>query len=282
MRHCSFERPSAFQKRAIVPVIKGHDMAGQSYAGLGKTSALVISILQKLDFSMNEAQALILVPTRELAQQTQKVVVSLGRYMNVECRACVGGTKVREDMAILQKGGIHVIVGTPGRVFDMINRSALRADSIKLFCLDESDELLSRGFGDQIYEVFQRLPQARQVVMLSATMPEDLLEMTKTFMREPVRLLVKREELTLEGIKQFYIPVTKEDWKLDTLCDVYETVSMSQALIICNSSRKADCLAEKLHAREFRVSAMVRASCCGTPMIGEGKIDPGCGVRVDR
>jgi translation initiation factor 4A len=254
----SFERPSAFQKRAIVPVVKGHDLAAQSYAGLGKTSALVISILQKLDMSIKETQALILVPTRELAQQTQKVVVALGRYMDVECRACVGGTNVREDMAKLQGGGIHVVVGTPGRVHNMIERGALRTDSVKLLCLDESDELLSRGFGDQIYEVFQLLPQTRQVVILSATMPEDLLEVTQTFMRNPVRFLVKRDELTLEGIKQYYIPVTKEDWKLDTLCDVYETVSMSQAVIICNSSRKADCLAEKLRAREFAVSAMVR------------------------
>jgi len=250
-----FERPSTFQKRAIVPVIKGHDMAAQSYAGLGKTSAICISILQKLDVSIKETQALIIVPTREVAQQTHKVVVALGGYMNVECRACVGGTNVREEMVKLREG-IQVVVGTPGRVYSMIERGALRTDSIGLLCLDESDELLDRGFSDQIYEIFQHLPQARQVVILSATMPADVLEVTTKFMRDPVRLLVKREELTLEGIEQFYIPVEKEDWKLDTLCDLYETVTMEQAVIICNSSRKVDCLAEKLRAREFTVSAM--------------------------
>lgn len=181
--------------------------------------------------------------------------------MNIECHACVGGTNVREDMAKLQEG-VHVVVGTPGRVYDMINRRALRADTIKLFCLDEADEMLSRGFKDQIYEVFQLLPQDTQVVLLSATMPADVLEVTKKFMRDPVRILVKRDELTLEGIKQFYIAVEKEEWKLDTLCDLYETVTITQAVIFCNTRRKVDWLTEKMHQREFTVSAMVSLIAC--------------------
>jgi len=205
--------------------------------------------------SIKGTQALILAPTRELAQQIQKVVIALGDYMSIECHACVGGTNVREDMAKLQEG-VHVVVGTPGRVFDMINRRALRTDNIKIFCLDEADEMLSRGFKDQIYEVFQLLPQDTQVVLLSATMPSDVLEVTKKFMRDPVRILVKRDELTLEGIKQFYIAVEKEEWKLDTLCDLYETVTITQAVIFCNTRRKVDWLTEKMHSREFTVSAM--------------------------
>jgi len=210
---------------------------------------------QQLDMSIKGTQALILAPTRELAQQIQKVVVALGDYMNIECHACVGGTNVREDMAKLQEG-VQVVVGTPGRVFDMINRRALKTDTIKIFCLDEADEMLSRGFKDQIYEVFQLLPQDTQVVLLSATMPADVLEVTKKFMRDPVRILVKRDELTLEGIKQFYIAVEKEEWKLDTLCDLYETVTITQAVIFCNTRRKVDWLTEKMHSREFTVSAM--------------------------
>lgn len=253
----SFERPSAIQQRAIVPVIKGHDVIAQAQSGTGKTATFSISILQKLDPEVKGTQALILAPTRELAQQIQKVVIALGDYMNIECHACVGGTNVREDMAKLQEG-VQVVVGTPGRVFDMINRRALRTDHIKIFCLDEADEMLSRGFKDQIYEVFQLLPQDTQVVLLSATMPADVLEVTKKFMRDPVRILVKRDELTLEGIKQFYIAVEKEEWKLDTLCDLYETVTITQAVIFCNTRRKVDWLTEKMHSREFTVSAMVR------------------------
>lgn len=254
----SFERPSAIQQRAIVPVVKGHDVIAQAQSGTGKTATFSISILQQLDMSIKGTQALILAPTRELAQQIQKVVIALGDYMNIECHACVGGTNVREDMAKLQEG-VQVVVGTPGRVFDMINRRALRTDHIKIFCLDEADEMLSRGFKDQIYEVFQLLPQDIQVVLLSATMPAEVLEVTKKFMREPVRILVKRDELTLEGIKQFYIAVEKEEWKLDTLCDLYETVTITQAVIFCNTRRKVDWLTEKMHGREFTVSAMVRS-----------------------
>lgn len=125
-----------------------------------------------------------------------------------------------------------------------------------MFVLDEADEMLSRGFKDQIYDVFQLVPPGVQVVLLSATMPADVLDVTTRFMREPIRILVKRDELTLEGIKQFYIGVEREDWKLDTLCDLYETLTITQAVIFCNTRRKVDYLTEKMQARQFTVSAM--------------------------
>ncbi|POW10029.1 hypothetical protein PSHT_08964 [Puccinia striiformis] len=245
-----FERPSAIQQRAIIPVIKGHDVIAQAQSGTGKTATFSISILQSIDVNLKACQALVLAPTRELAQQIQKVLVALGDYLNIECYAAVGGTSVREGMAKLQEG-VHVIV-----VFDMIQRRALKTDHIKIFTLDEADEMLSRGFKDQIYDVFQLLPPTTQVVLLSATMPQDVLEVTSKFMRDPIRILVKRDELTLEGIKQFYIAVEKEEWKLDTLCDLYETVTITQAVIFCNTRRKVDWLQEKLTGREFTVSSM--------------------------
>ncbi|KAF9311041.1 translation initiation factor eIF4A, partial [Linnemannia elongata] len=250
-----FERPSTIQQRAILPVIKGHDVIAQAQSGTGKTATFSISALQKLDLSNPQCQALILAPTRELAQQIQKVVIALGDFMKVQCHACIGGTNVREDMKILEAGA-QVVVGTPGRVFDMINRGALKTDHMKMFILDEADEMLSRGFKDQIYDVFQRLPPSTQVVLLSATMPAEVMEVTTKFMRDPIRILVKKDELTLEGIKQFYVAVEKEEWKLDTLCDLYETVTITQAVIFCNTRRKVDWLTEKLTAREFTVSAM--------------------------
>jgi len=250
-----FERPSTIQQRAILPVIKGRDVIAQAQSGTGKTATFSISALQKLDTSNPQCQALILAPTRELAQQIQKVVIALGDFMKVECHACIGGTNVREDMKRLEAGA-HVVVGTPGRVFDMINRGALKTDSMKMFILDEADEMLSRGFKDQIYDVFQRLPPTTQVVLLSATMPAEVMEVTTKFMRDPIRILVKKDELTLEGIKQFFVAVEKEEWKLDTLCDLYETVTITQAVIFCNTRRKVDWLTEKLTAREFTVSAM--------------------------
>ena len=231
------------------------DVIAQAQSGTGKTATFSIAILEKIDTGLRECQALLLAPTRELAQQIQKVVMSLGDYMGAQCHACIGGTSVREDMRKLDQGQ-HIVVGTPGRVFDMISRKVLRTHDIKQFVLDEADEMLSRGFKDQIYDVFRHLNQEIQVILLSATMPQEVLEVTTRFMREPVRILVKKEELTLEGIRQFYISVEREEWKLDPLCDLYETLTIPQAVIFCNPRRKVDWLTEKMHQRDFTVSAM--------------------------
>ncbi|CAF1399701.1 unnamed protein product [Adineta steineri] len=250
-----FERPSAIQQRAIKPCILGHDVIAQAQSGTGKTATFAISILQQLDMESKDCQALILAPTRELAQQIQKVVLALGDYMGVSCHACIGGTNVRDDMKRLE-GGVQIVVGTPGRVYDMLNRSALRSKSIKMFVLDEADEMLSRGFKEQIYDVFTTMPQNIQVILLSATMPSDVLDVTSKFMNDPIKILVKKEELTLEGIRQFYVTVEREEWKLDTLCDLYETLTITQAVIFCNTRRKVDWLTEKMRGRDFTVSAM--------------------------
>ncbi|XP_077444430.1 eukaryotic initiation factor 4A-I-like [Stigmatopora argus] len=251
-----FEKPSAIQQRAILPCIKGYDVIAQAQSGTGKTATFAISILQQIDVTLKGTQALVLAPTRELAQQIQKVVLSLGDYMGASCHACIGGTDIRSEVQKLQCESPHIVVGTPGRVFDMLSRRNISSKFIKMFVLDEADEMLSRGFKDQIYEIFQKLPGSTQVVLLSATMPTDVLEVTKKFMREPIRILVKREELTLEGIRQFYVNVEKEDWKLDTLCDLYETLTITQAVIFINTRRKVDWLTEKMQSRDFTVSAM--------------------------
>uniref|UniRef100_A0A8C6KVR4 RNA helicase n=1 Tax=Nothobranchius furzeri TaxID=105023 RepID=A0A8C6KVR4_NOTFU len=251
-----FEKPSAIQQRAILPCIKGYDVIAQAQSGTGKTATFAISILQQIDIELKGTQALVLAPTRELAQQIQKVVLALGDYMGASCYACIGGTSIRSEVQKLQAEAPHIVVGTPGRVFDMITRKNISSKYIKMFVLDEADEMLSRGFKDQIYEIFQKLSSNIQVVLLSATMPADVLEVTKKFMRDPIRILVKKEELTLEGIRQFYINVEKEEWKLDTLCDLYETLTITQAVIFINTRRKVDWLTEKMHARDFTVSAL--------------------------
>lgn len=250
-----FEKPSAIQQRAIMPCIKGHDVIAQAQSGTGKTATFSIAILQQIDTNIPECQALILAPTRELATQIQKVVIALGDYLQAQCHACIGGTNVRDDMRKLEMG-CHIVVGTPGRVHDMISRNFLRTNHIKLFVLDEADEMLSRGFKDQIQDVFRMLPNDVQVILLSATMPAEVLEVSTHFMREPVKILVKKEELTLEGIKQFYIDVKQEGWKLGTLCDLYDTLSITQAVIFCNTRRKVDQLTADMAAESFTVSSM--------------------------
>lgn len=250
-----FEAPSSIQQRAILPAVKGHDVLAQSQSGTGKTATFSISVLQNIDTTIKQTQALILAPTRELALQIQKVVLGLGSFLNVQCHACIGGTNVQEDASIL-RDGVQVVVGTPGRVNDMIQRRHLRTDNIKMFVLDEADEMLSRGFTAQIYDIFQLLPREIQVVLLSATMPKEILDVTTRFMRNPIRILVKKDELTLEGIKQFYVGVGEEQFKIDVLVDLYETITITQAVIFCNTRRKVEYVQQELTSRDFTVSAM--------------------------
>ncbi|KAL8140007.1 hypothetical protein V2J09_006028 [Rumex salicifolius] len=250
-----FEKPSAIQQRAIMPIIKGRDVIAQAQSGTGKTSMIALTVCQMVDTPNREVQALILSPTRELATQTQRTILAIGDYINISAHACIGGQSVGEDMRKLESG-VHVVSGTPGRVCDMIKRRILRTRHIKLLILDESDEMLSRGFKDQIYDVYGYLPPELQVCLISATLPNEILEMTGKFMTDSVRILVKRDELTLEGIKQFFVAVEREDWKFDTLCDLYDTLTVTQAVIFCNTKRKVDWLTEKMRSHNFTVSSM--------------------------
>ncbi|GMG32665.1 unnamed protein product [Ambrosiozyma monospora] len=212
-------------------------------------------MLEVIDTRKRETQALILSPTRELATQIQNVVRALGDYMNVKCHACVGGKSVGNDIKQLAKGE-HIVSGTPGRVLDMIKRRNLNTRQIRMLILDEADELLSHGFQTQIYDVYRYLPPGTQVVVVSATLPKDVLSMTNKFMSDPVKILVKRDEITLEGIKQFFVQVEKEEWKFDTLCDLYDSLTITQGVIFCNTKKKVDWLAESLRKANFTVVAM--------------------------
>ncbi|GFN98159.1 ATP-dependent RNA helicase eif4a [Plakobranchus ocellatus] len=238
-----------------VPSDEGRDVIAQAQSGTGKTATFSIAVLEKLDLSISSTQALVLAPTRELAKQTQRVVLTLGDYLGAKCHVCIGGINVRQNIRALEDGA-SVVVGTPGRVYDMINRRILKTDDIKMFVLDEADEMLSLGFKDQIYDIFRFMPDDVQVVLLSATMPSDVLDVTGRFMRDPIKILVKNEEVTLEGIRQFYVQVEREEWKLDTLCDLYETLTISQSVIFCNSRRNVTWLTEQMRKHDFTVSAM--------------------------
>ncbi|CAF1197085.1 unnamed protein product [Didymodactylos carnosus] len=187
-----FELPSAIQQRAIKPCISGRDIIAQAQSGTGKTATFAISILQQLDLDLKECQALILGPTRELAQAIQTVVLALGDYMNVTCHACVGGTNVRDHIKRLEQG-VQIVVGTPGRVLDMINRQALRSKHIKILVLDEADEILSQGFKEQICDIFTTIPENIQVILVSATLPSEVLDVTTKFMNDPIKIVIKNK-----------------------------------------------------------------------------------------
>jgi len=250
-----FERPSVIQQKAVVPFTKGIDLIAQAQSGTGKTATYSIGMLQQLDYSRKVCQGLVLVPTRELALQVQRVIQSIGDYLGVVSHACIGGTSVSKDITIL-RSGVHVVVGTPGRVFDMMRRKVLETQDVKIVILDEADEMLSRGFIDIIRDIFSILPPNSQVGVFSATMPPEIVEITNKILRDPIKIMVKTEELTLQGIRQFYINVEREEWKLDTLCDLYNEISINQSVIFCNTRRKVDWLAQKMNEKGFTVSSI--------------------------
>lgn len=250
-----FEKPSPIQQKGILPLLQGRDTIAQAQSGTGKTGAFTIATLQIIDTASDQTQALIVVHTRELAYQVFKVIEMVGEYTEVRVHACCGGTAVRDDIKKL-KGGVHVVVGTPGRVKEMMKKGYLKTDYLKLFILDEADEMLSRGFKEQIQEIFKFLPGEIQIGLFSATMPIDILKLSENFMRDPARILVKKDELTLEGIKQYYVPLDKEEWKLEVLMNLYMNLEINQAIIYCNTTKRVDELTKQLKEKEFTVSAM--------------------------
>ncbi|CAH2350145.1 ATP-dependent RNA helicase Fal1p [[Candida] railenensis] len=250
-----FESPSAIQSRAIVQIVSGRDTIAQAQSGTGKTATFSIGMLQVIDSKSKDCQAIILSPTRELATQIQTVVRHLGSNMNIQTHACIGGTHVGEDVKKLQQGQ-HVVSGTPGRVLDMIKRRNLGVRQVKILILDEADELLCKGFKEQIYDIYRALPSSTQCVVVSATLPKQVLEMTSKFTSDPIRILVRQDDITLEGIKQYYVNCEREQWKFDTLCDLYDNMTITQAVIFCNTKQKVDWLATQMRKANFTVASM--------------------------
>ena len=234
-----FERPSPIQSKAIVPIIKGKDIIAQAQSGTGKTAAFSVGALSLVDLSKMETQILIMSPTRELTKQISLVISSLGTMMNgLSVYTLVGGTSIDEDANKLKNYPPHVIVGCPGRVYDMIRRGNIKAKNIKLAILDEADEMLSSGFKEQVYNIFQTFSNDIQVALFSATLPEYISNITSKFMRDPVNIFVKTEALTLEGISQYFVAVDDDKQKYLAMKDLYSYISLSQCIIYCNSIKR--------------------------------------------
>lgn len=250
-----FEKPSPIQQKAILPIVKGHDIIAQAQSGTGKTATFAIGTLQLVDTSLDTVQALVLAPTRELAQQIAIVYQFLGEFLKVKVHLLIGGTQVKSDVDKLQNGGPHIVVGCPGRVLDMINKKVLSLSSLKSFVLDEADEMLSKGFLENIKEIIAFIPPITKVLLFSATMPKDIVTLTTLFMENPAKILVKNEELTLEGIKQYFVYLKKED-KLEVLLQIYKSIEIAQAIIYCNSKNNVDYVTTELKKKGHMVSSI--------------------------
>lgn len=255
-----FEKPSVIQSRAIVPVTKGGDIIAQSQSGTGKTGAFVISSLQRIDEKVRGCQVLIVAHTRELANQITKVCKNISQYMkNIGVVCCTGGINVRDNLKAIRDAtsdGPCIAVGTPGRLIDMIRRRTLPINHLKMMIVDEADEMLSPGFDEQIRDIIELIPQSTQICLFSATMPGAVIELSHKFMNNAQLILVKTEELTLEGIAQFYIDVHEDNYKVDTLCDLFDQISVSQSIIFVNTKDRADRLADAMTDNKFAVSVI--------------------------
>lgn len=248
-----FEVPSAIQKKAIRPIIAGKDIIAQAQSGTGKTASFLIGSMSRVDKTNPNVQVIIICPNRELANQIKFNFDAFNTYLELTSALIMGGTSVEQNFKALDRG-VQVVIGTPGRIYDMMRRYALKTNSLKCFVMDEADEMLSRGFKDQLCDIFRFISTDAQICLFSATMPEFALDITGKFMNNPLKILVNADMITLEGIKQYYLGVEEERHKIATLYDLYERLRIKQTIIFVNSKRKADYLKDQLEAENHVVS----------------------------
>ena len=249
-----YEKPSPIQRVGIKPIIDGRDIVIQSHSGTGKTATFIIGLLQRIDEDINKPQCIIISNTRELADQTYKVFLSLSNYTNIKCNLCIGGDmQYKYNIESIKD---HVIIGTPGRISDLINKDIISSNDIKLIIIDEADDVLSTSFRKQVKRIFNKIPKESQVVLISATIPTEMSELFDNLLKpDYLSILVKDDELTLDGIIQYYINID-EPYKLDALIDLYKFISIGQAIVYCNKKNKADELKYALIDKSFAVSIL--------------------------
>ena len=249
-----FERPSPIQKKAIKPIMARRDIIAQAQSGTGKTAAFSIGALSIVNLQNNFTQVLILSPTRELTIQTSNVVKSLGSMMNgLKVQSVYGGSPYEESNYFSDKNTPHVICGCPGRVYDLMRKNKIASSNIALIILDEADEMLSNGFKEQVYNIFQYFNNDIQVALFSATLSNSIYPIINKIMRNPIKICVKAEQLTLEGITQFFVAVDDDRQKYATLKHIYQYASVSQCIIYCNSIKRVSDLHEAMKDDAFPV-----------------------------
>jgi superfamily II DNA/RNA helicase len=249
-----FESVSPIQKKAIKPIIMKRDLIAQAQSGTGKTATFTIGALSSLQLDQNTTQVLILSPTRELTKQTANVINGIGCMMpNLRVQTLIGGTSINDDLSLIKDSPPHIIAGCPGRVYDVIRRNQTICKTIQTIIMDEADEMLSSGFKEQVYNIFQYLKKDIQICLFSATLPDYIQVIINKIMKDPVRVEVKSEQLTLEGISQYYIAIENDPQKYAALKDLYSYISVSQCIIYANSLKRVSDLYDAMVEDGFPV-----------------------------
>ncbi|MCB6609104.1 DEAD/DEAH box helicase [[Clostridium] symbiosum] len=245
-----FEEASPIQSQSIPLEIQGVDIIGQAQTGTGKTAAFGIPLLQKVDPKNKKLQAIILCPTRELAIQVSDEVRRLGKYMHgVKVLPIYGGQDIGRQIRSL-KDGVQVIIGTPGRVMDHMRRKTLKLDHVHTVVLDEADEMLNMGFLEDMEMILSELPEERQTVMFSATMPPAIAEIAKKFQKDPQIVRVVKKELTVPKVTQYYYEVKPKN-KIEVMCRLLDMYDPKLSIVFCNTKRQVDDLVQELQNRGY-------------------------------
>jgi translation initiation factor 4A len=251
-----FEKPSAIQSVAIRPIVAGRDVLGQAQSGTGKTGTFGIGLLSRIDPAQKAVQAIVLAHTHELSEQNSNVIQDIGRYLGVKVVLAIGGVPRHQNVRDIRSGA-HVVVGTPGRIWDLASSGDLRFDGLRMFVVDEADEMLRDRFAEQVDAIVKvGLPASCRVAFFSATMPPEVRELADSILHDPVRVTLKTADVKLEGIKQYFVAVDEDGWKLDVLCDIFEGMSIPQSIIFTNTKERAERLHHALSERGFPVSVI--------------------------
>ena len=263
-----FVKPSPIQEMTIPLALEGKDVIGQAQTGTGKTAAFGLPTLNKIDVANNTIQALVIAPTRELAVQSQEELFRFGREKGVKVRSVYGGSSIERQIKALRSGA-HIVVGTPGRLLDLIKRKALKLNHIETLILDEADEMLNMGFLEDIETIISRVPEERQTLLFSATMPDPIKRIGVKFMKEPEHVKIAAKELTTELVDQYYIRV-KENEKFDTMTRLMDVDQPELSIVFGRTKRRVDELTRGLKLRGYRAEGI------------HGDLDQGKRLRVLR
>ncbi|GAB4134046.1 MAG: DEAD/DEAH box helicase [Raineya sp.] len=249
-----FTEASPIQAEAIPVALSGRDVMGMAQTGTGKTAAFGIPALEQVDAQVKKVQVLVLCPTRELALQVTDEFEKLAKYKKIKCVTVYGGDPIDRQIRAL-KAGAHVVVGTPGRIIDHLERGTLQLDNVKIAILDEADEMLDMGFREDIEGILEDLPFDRQTLLFSATMSKPILAIIQKFQNDPVIVKVVRKELTAENIEQLYYEI-KASAKLEVMCRLMDFYNLQLMLVFCNTKKKADEVVAELIERGYKAEAI--------------------------
>lgn len=250
-----FTKPSQIQEQSIPVTLSGADLIGQAQTGTGKTAAYSLPIITKMSDNRG-IKSLILAPTRELAVQVNEEIQRLSKYEKIVTLAVYGGDSIDRQIRALRKGDVDIVVGTPGRILDLVKRKCLHLESIEFLVLDEADEMLNMGFIDDIQEILSHTPSERQTLLFSATMPDPIAKLAKKYMKPDAKLVsIKRSSLTVSKIEQSYFMINNKH-RLEALCRLLDLDNPSSAIIFCRTKRGVDELVQELQSKGYMVEGM--------------------------